>query len=184
VKIAQLLSELPEIAWIKDSSLREAVASIWIESFEASSWSSLRDCPKHPADAPHVSLIDHVRSVTQQAAVVAGVARQMYSCDINNDILVAGALLHDVSKLVEYEPDDQGSGARKSRLGELIQHGAYGAFKAWSHNLPIEVIHIVVSHTNQSRHAPNSLESIVVHYVDYCDSDLLLYMTGKPLFAE
>ncbi len=181
---ARIEELLPEVRWIADGLLRDAVIAIWLEMLKESRWEDPSHCPKHPVDAPTLPLTEHVRSVTRQAVAVADIVADQYRLTIDKDVLVAGALLHDVSKLVEYEPGADGQGSKKSRLGELFQHGAYGAFKAWSHALPAEVIHIVLSHTDQSRHPPRSLESIIVHYVDYCDSDVLLHLAGKPLFAR
>lgn len=175
---------LPEAEWIHDSWLRSAVLSIWGEAVAEGGWDDPMRCPKHPVDTPATPLIDHVRSVTRQAVAVADIVADQYGIAIDRDTLIAGALLHDVSKLVESEPTEAQSGqARKSKLGGLFQHGVLGAFKAWARELPPEVIHIIITHTDQSRLAPKTVEGIIVHYVDYCDSDLLLHLAGRPLFV-
>lgn len=175
---------LPEAEWIRDSSLRSAVISIWAEVVTEGGWVNPLDCPKHPVDTPTRPLIDHVRSVARQAKAVADIVADQYGIEIDLDILIAGALLHDVSKFLESEPAGPRSPrAQKSKLGRLYQHGILGAFKAWARGLPPEIVHIIITHTDQSRLAPTTVEGIIVHYVDYCDSDLLLHLAGRPLFV-
>jgi len=175
-------SALPEIDLIRDDGLREAVVAIWVDTWERSAWQRLEDCPKHESDLPDRPLLDHVRSVTQQALAVADVMATLHGVAYDHDTLVAGGLLHDVSKLVESEPGD--GALVKSRKGTLLQHGLYGAHMALAFGLSDEITHIVVSHTHQSRVVPSTVEAIIIHYVDFCDSDALLHLAGKPLFAK
>lgn len=59
---------------------------------------------------------------------------------INFDILLAGALLHDVCKLLELEPGEDN--AIKSKRGKLFQHGFIGACRALVEDISDEVVHI------------------------------------------
>lgn len=180
---AAIATDLPEVDLIEDIALRHAVCEIWAEALAASNWKSLGDVPKNPETLPETRrLLEHSRSVALQALAVARVVRDVHKIGFDSDTLIAAALLHDVSKLVEYEPT--ADGAAKSRRGELIQHGVWGAFKAWEKGLPEDLVHNIIVHTNNSKHAPRTWEAILVHYVDYLDSDALLFAEGRPLLLK
>lgn len=173
---------LPELELIENTAWREAVIDIWVETWTESSWSDPYDCPKSYKSVPDRSNIDHTRSVTQQALAVLEVAERMYGTQVDRDVLIVSALLHDVSKLIEYEPGPEGS--RASQTGRLVQHGVHAAAKAVAHGLPDEVVHVIVCHTHQSATVPATNEAIIIHYADFLDSDLLLLERQKPLFAK
>jgi putative nucleotidyltransferase with HDIG domain len=170
----------PEIELVRDGDLAQKVIEIWVENWHASEWKRIEDAPKNPETLPvSRALVPHVRAVTQQAVAVAKIVKEIHDIDVDVDILVVGSLLHDVSKLVEYGP-----GEGHTRIGDLIQHGVYGAYKAMEKGLPMEVSHMVISHTMLSKKAPATLECAILHYVDYADSDALLWASGRPLLVS
>ena len=188
-RIGHIRSLLPEIADIADDSLRSAVESIWEEMWNQSDWDELADIPKNPsaADAPQRvpdawTLVTHTRAVAQLAVTSAEIIQRLHGIPYDPDALLAIALLHDVSKIVEYEGTKDKS--RKSRTGELIQHGVYGAFLMWEHKLPVELVHGVVAHTPNSRTLPRTHEALIVRYVDFLDSDSMLLDAGLELHLK
>jgi putative nucleotidyltransferase with HDIG domain len=170
----------PELAEIADRSLADKVVEIWAETWKESPWERIEDAPKNPetVHARH-KLVPHTRAVTVQGIAMAKAIRDFHDLPVNLDYVIAGCNLHDVSKLVEYGP--QGDGAGKSEFGTLVQHAVYGVHKALAHGLPLELIHIIGSHTTQSRLAPKSTEAIIVYYADYADSDALMLEAGQRL---
>lgn len=172
----------PEIQEIKDETLAQTVVEIWAETWHASQWARIEDVPKNPADVGDRKLVPHVRATTQEALAVARIIEEIHGIRADLDLLAAGALLHDVCKMVEYGPKADGVG--KTRLGELVQHGVYSAAKVLEKGLPPELIHMMVSHTKGSNKPPATLECAILHYVDYADSDALLSAAHKPLLAE
>lgn len=172
-------SVFPEVHEISSEELRRRVLEIWVDVWRESAWARIEDAPKNPENVGDRPLYLHVRSVTQQAIATADIVQRLHGISYDRDLVIAASLLHDVSKLVEYEPSD--AGAVKSRKGKLIQHGVYGAHKAWAHGLPDELVHVIISHTHSSGLKPSTWEGIIVHYVDYLDSDALLKDAGNPL---
>lgn len=176
--VRQLFPEVEEIA---DRELADKVVEIWGEIWKESTWRRIEDAPKNPENVPlHHTLVAHTRSVAQQAIAVARCVRERHKVEVNMDILIAGALLHDASKLLEYEAGADGQG-HKAPFGKLVQHAIYGVHKAFAKGLPLEVVHLINSHTKQSRLHPATMEGVILHYVDYCDSDVLLQGAGQPL---
>ncbi len=172
---------LPEINDLQDRLLASQVVQIWDEMWKESNWARIEDCPKG-ADVSEYKLVPHVRSVTQGCMAMARSVRANYGIPVQHDALLAGSLLHDASKLVEEDP--AGGASKKTHLGKLIQHSAYTAHKAMALGMPLEIVHLIITHTRQSGMLPKTVEGIILHYVDYGDSDVLLQSLGKKLLLQ
>jgi putative nucleotidyltransferase with HDIG domain len=184
MSVEDVLEIFPELAGIGDETLRLKVAAIWQEVFAESPWKSLQEVPKNPKTLPPSrTLVAHTRSVTRQALAIAEVAQEIHGLDYDRDILIAAANLHDVSKLVEYEPKDDGGGGL-SEFGEKVQHGMYGVHEAFNHGLPLDVVHAIAVHTKHSHDLPRTWEALIVHYADYIDTDGLLMTEGAPISLQ
>ncbi|HEY2522219.1 MAG TPA: HD domain-containing protein [Streptosporangiaceae bacterium] len=184
ITAGEVLATFPELTEIKDESLRLKVAAIWQEVFAESPWKSLQEVPKNPATLPaSITLVAHTRSVTRQALAIAEVAQEIHGLGYDRDLLIAAANLHDVSKLVEYEPKDDG-GAGLGEFGEKVQHGMYGVHKAINHGLPLDVVHAIAVHTKHSHDLPCTWEALIVHYADYADTDGLLMSEGAKISLQ
>ncbi len=171
----------PEINDLQDRLLASQVVQIWDEMWKASNWAWIEDCPKG-ADVSEYRLVPHVRSVTQGCMGMARSVTANYGIAVQHDVLLAGSLLHDASKLVEEDP--AGGPSKKTHLGKLIQHGAYTAHRAMTLGMPLEIVHLIITHTRQSGMLPKTVEGIILHYVDYGDSDVLLQSLGKKLLLQ
>ena len=115
----------------------------------------------------------HVRVTALGAVAMAKYIQEIQGITICRETVLISALLHDVSKLVEYEPKDDGSGAQISDLGKKLQHAVYGAHLMMEEEMSIDLVHAVVSHTPQSNIRPFLLEAIVMQYLDHADARVL-----------
>lgn len=172
----------PEVDQISSAELRQKILEIWVDMWHESGWKRIEDAPKNPSNAGERPLYLHVRAVTQEALATAEIVKQLHDISYDRDVLVAAGLLHDVSKLVEYQPGD--GKATTSQKGKLIQHAVYAAHMAWAKGLPDEIVHIIISHTHNSNKRPSTWEGVVIHYVDYLDSDGLLWAAGEKLLLS
>lgn len=167
---------LPEINLIQDNSLRQKTIEVWLEAMRQSGWSH-EDLEKIPftllIPETKISLIDHVRAVTQCTLRLAEVMTNFYGSKvkINRDILLAGAILHDVGKLLEIS--FQEGKFVKSRSGELLRHPFSGAALAARFDLPLEVIHIIAGHSKEGDSWKRNIEGIIIHYADFVNFDVL-----------
>jgi putative nucleotidyltransferase with HDIG domain len=175
-------SVFPEVNDIQSEELRRKVLEIWIDIWHESKWERIEDAPKNPENVGDRRLYVHIRAVTLEALATAEIMQRLHDVPFDRDVMIAGGLLHDVSKLVEYEP--KGTTAGKSARGKLIQHAVYGAHMAWEKGLPDEIVHIIISHTHNSGHKISTWEGVVIHYVDYLDSDALLHAAGQKLLVS
>ncbi|WP_433509325.1 HD domain-containing protein [Nonomuraea sp. CA-143628] len=172
---------LPEAAWIRDDTLRSTVLRIWEQAWRTSGWDTVTACPKGP-DLPGHSLVEHSRSVARLAHSMAEILAQRDTVVVDSDAVLTIALLHDVSKLHEFQPIP--GGAARSVVGHRYQHGFLAAF--WMHEagLPIDLVHAVIAHTDLSTVLPQTQEALIVHYADFADSDSVLLHEGQPLFCK
>lgn len=166
----ELLEIFPEFNLIKDEELREKTITVWIEVIERGGW-KVSDLERIPftlliPDCP-VNIIDHTRGVTQVALESAKKLKQFNndSYEIDADILIAGGLLHDVGKIVEYAntPD----GIQKSVMGKLLRHPFSGAGLAMKHGLPDKVVHIIAVHAKEGDSGYRCPEAVIVHHADF-----------------
>ncbi len=188
---AQLQRLFPELNEIRDVALRQGVVEIWVEIARECAWTRLEDAPKNLDAERYRRLIDHIRGVTRMALALADIAKQEHGTPYNRDHLLAACLLHDVSRLVEVEPDPEGKPtqgpalpARKSAIGEKIQHAVYATHKIFEKKLPLDVAHLVLTHTHASNMRSKSVEAAYLFYADYADSDAGIVPVGGKSFAQ
>ena len=99
---------------------------------------------------------------------------------INRDVLIAGALLADVGKPLEYEKDAQGN-VKKGHYGDMLRHPFSGVALCYKHGLPPEVMHMVATHSFEGDppKVTRSIESIIFHHADFVDFDIAKYLGAR-----
>lgn len=187
---AGLLRLFPEVAEIKDRQLREGVVAIWMDTARECNWERFEDIPKNLSYEKYRRLTDHIRGVTRMAMALAETAHELHGTPYNRDHLIAACLLHDVSKPIEVDPDPSGAEtggpalpAKKSAIGENLQHAVYATHKILAHGLPLEVAHLVVTHTHESNVRSKTLEAAYIFYADFADSDAGITPVQGKTFA-
>lgn len=163
---AAVVRLIPEIAWIADADLRQRVVRTWVQAWEIGGWTSIDQCPLfRKADAG----VEHVRGVVRLSAGIADLLTEVHGLRIDRDVVLAGSLLHDVGKLLEYAPAAPGK-----PTGRLLRHPTSGAHLALANGLSAEVAHVVASHSVEGSFADRSLEATIVATADRLDGDVLL----------
>jgi len=166
----------PEIELIEDKGLKEKVIAVWEDALKLGGWVS-SDLFKIPftlliPECP-VNLLDHTRVVTKMSLSIFEVIKEFYGEKvlIERDNLLAGALLHDIGKLLEYS-EKEGK-FTKSKTGELLRHPFSGAGLAYKHGLPEEVIHIIAVHAKEGDGGKRTPEAVIIHHVDFINFESL-----------
>ena len=128
-------------------------------------------------------LLEHTLSVTKIAVAIVDHYHKMYPgrvADLSRPLVVAGAILHDIGKIREYE-SELGS-MHHSVPGELIGHAIMGRdiVREMSQGFELDpalqshLEHIIVSHQRfpdwGAAKPPMSLEAMIVHHADSCDA--------------
>lgn len=171
----ELLQVLPEIEFIEDESLRDKVAKTWEDGLSRGGWTP-KDIERMPftlAKKSDINFAQHVRSVTKICLAAYETFDQVYGgkLKLEKDILLAGALLHDVGKLLEME---ESSGTfRKSAEGRLVRHPFSGVALADANGIPPEVQHIIGTHSKEGDPYKRTPEAVVVHLADFMNFDTI-----------
>jgi putative nucleotidyltransferase with HDIG domain len=160
----------PEIDWIRSPELREQVAHTWQRALELSPLTAddlnripftllVRDCP--------TTFMEHKRCVVHIARKAAeSMCKFMGSVlPIDMDTVIAGAILADVGKLLEYE--NVSGKTVQSRRGEMLRHPFTGVALAMECGVPDAVCHIIASHAAEGDLVKRTTEAYIVHHADF-----------------
>ncbi len=166
----EILKLIPEFTFIEDTELREKVLNVWEKAMKAGGWSpdNLKKMPfTLLIPQCHISLVEHTRSVTRMCMAVEEEFRDIYGrrIKINRDHLIAGALLHDVGKLLEYE--EENGRFVKSKSGKLLRHPFSGVGICYGEGIPDEVLHIIATHSKEGDMIRRTPEAVILHHVDF-----------------
>lgn len=169
----QLRSILPEIELIEDEGLREKVLKTWEAALDRGGWgpADIERLPFTLVKRTEINLAQHVRSVTRICLAVAETFDAVYQgkLKLNRDTLLAGALLHDVGKLLEME--ERGGKFCKTSAGRLVRHPFSGVALADASGIPAEVQHIIGTHSKEGDLYPRTPEAIILHHADFMNFD-------------
>lgn len=160
----------PELEWISDPELRERVARTWALALDRSPLTAddleripftllVENCP--------ATFMQHKRCVVHIARDGAEAMRSFmgHALDIDTDTVIAGAILADVGKLLEYEKS--GDETRQSARGQALRHPFTGVALALETGVPDAVCHIIAAHAGEGDLVKRSTEAIIVHHADF-----------------
>jgi len=168
----EILNLWPEIDWIQNSELKEKTAKTWELALERSVLTAddLRRIPFTLLCGPDlkVTFMDHKRSVVHIARKAGETVNAMYHGElpVDMDVLIAGAVLADVGKLLEYVLDDNGK-AVQGDYGKYIRHPFSGVSLAEECGVPAEVCHIIATHAGEGNMVKRTTEAYLVHHADF-----------------
>ncbi len=141
----------PELEWINDPDLREKTARTWEVALERSVLTAgdLNRIPFTLLCGPDlkVTFMDHKRCVVHVARDAGMKMNEFFRNDlpVNMDVLISGAILADVGKMLEYELDASGK-AVQGKYGQYLRHPFSGVSLAEECGVPPEVCHIIAAH--------------------------------------
>jgi putative nucleotidyltransferase with HDIG domain len=168
----EVLELWPEILWINDEGLREKTAKVWEKALDKSvlSGDDLRRIPFTLLCGPDlkVTFMDHKRAVVHIARDSGRKINEFFGDElpVDMDVLLSGAILADVGKLLEYMLDEDGK-AVQGPYGKLLRHPFSGVSLAESCGIPPEVCHIIAAHAGEGDMVKRSTEAYIVHHADF-----------------
>ncbi|MCB2222340.1 MAG: HDIG domain-containing protein [Bacteroidetes bacterium] len=167
-----VLALWPELNWIKNDDLREKTAKTWEIALERSvlTVDDLNRIPFTLLCGPNlkVTFMDHKRSVVHIARDAAQKINEMYHGELtaDMDVVIAGAILADVGKLLEYVLDENGK-AVQGTYGKYLRHPFSGVSLAEECGVPAEVCHIIAAHAGEGNMVKRTTEAYIVHHADF-----------------
>jgi putative nucleotidyltransferase with HDIG domain len=160
----------PELDWINDQELKEQVTRTWILAFERSPLDP-EDLNKIPftllIPGCPVTFMEHKRCVVHIAKKSAEAMDEFLgrALPIDMDVVIAGAILADVGKVLEYEKVD-GVTVQSAR-GRALRHPFTGVAVAMECGVPDAVCHIIATHAAEGDLVRRSTEAWIVHHADF-----------------
>jgi putative nucleotidyltransferase with HDIG domain len=171
----ELTELIPEFDEIRDAALRQKTLAVWEEALATGGW-TVDDLSRMPftllAEGVQVSFAEHVSTVARLCLAMDGVLRQAYGPRFkgDRDTLLAGALLADVGKLIEFER--QAGQYQFASMYQYLRHPFTGVALAYKHGLPEAVMHVIATHSWEGDKFKRRPESIIFHHADFTDFDL------------
>jgi putative nucleotidyltransferase with HDIG domain len=166
----------PELKEIADLDVRQKVIKCWLIALEDSQWNRIEDMPWVPGGAEFITNVQHIRGVTRIGMAIAKTI--MSSRDVtpdatvNLDTVIAGCLLHDVGKLIEYTGPSNKTG-ELTPLGKYMLHHILGAHLAMKAGLNAEIVHCIEAHREPESYE-KSLEAKIVGSADVCHATAMI----------
>ena len=165
----------PELDEIRSETMRDRVVEAWAVAIAHTSFTCISDLRAsgmwHTDRLVRGTQADHLRRVAAIALQTSRVLRQQFpELPVDQDILVAGALCHDVGKPFEYDPVKQANRkALPSKAGwPIFRHPPYGMHVCLTVGLPDEVAQIALGHSYEGEVLARSPECTIVHFSDKC----------------
>jgi hypothetical protein len=180
----KLVALMPEIEWIQDPKIKEGVFATYEDALKTGGWQPedmewipftllIPDCP--------ASLLVHTRGVTRMAKAIYEEFNALYKDNggfqLDHDTLIAGALLHDVGKLVEYEKNAEGKMV-KSRLGKDLRHPFSGTGLAMRNGVNSRIAHTIAVHAHEGDGGYRSPEAVVINKCDFINFESIKSFLG------
>ena len=169
-----VIEDLPEIEQIQSPVLRGKAIEAWAFALSHSSFGRISDIP--PGGNPGMNVLkrgsqaDHLRGVAKLALQIADTfAAQRPEVRIDRDVLLTGALCHDVGKPYEFDPvnlarwEDDPSATGQPTL----RHTVFGTYVCLAVGLPEEIAHIACAHSLEGQHIGVSSECMIVRHADH-----------------
>jgi len=175
--IGEMFSEVKGfISSIENKHLRKLLGFFMEDETFAESYKTSTAAVKYH-HAYQGGLLEHSLNV----AKICDKMTEIYD-NVNRDLLIAGALLHDVGKIREYS---SGVNLKITNRGRLLGHitmgygwvlEKIGQVKGFPRDLSDRLLHIILSHHGHLEYGspkrPKILEAFIVYHADHLDGDI------------
>ncbi len=117
--------------------------------------------------------IEHIVSTTEIALNLCNILKRVYRGKVDKDLVVSGAILHDIFKPLTYRVAEDGTYIPTS-LAERLDHLTLIVSEMIRRKFPLDLIHIVCAHHGGQAGPiwPRTIEALVCHLADVTDSRL------------
>ena len=172
----RLESVFPQMKEITDETLKDKLASAYEEALSLGGW-RFDDLNKIPFTLlipdTKVSYLKHVSGVLKTAYASAKILSELYRDEyrIDFDTLIAGAILHDIGKLLEYKFEN--GKYSKSPSGKALRHPFSGTALSMKHGFSNAVLHTIAYHAKEGDSARSTPEAIIINKADFMNFEPL-----------
>jgi len=170
----RLLELIPEFNEVSDPDLREKTINVWLKALKIAGMQP-DDMLRMPFTLildVKVNFVQHMRGVVGVSVAAGKIVSELYKdvIAINMDYLTAGALLHDVGKILEVE--ETKDGWKKSRRGKILRHAFSGVGLCFDEGIPDDVMHIIAVHSKEGDGNYRTPEAWILHHADFTNFEI------------
>jgi len=168
------------VSQISDKALRQKVTALLEDPTVEIEGKTYEGIPldESPAGLSHHhsypgGLIEHIVSTTSIALALCDTAETVYNARVDRDLVVAGAIVHDIFKSLTYIEREDRTYAN-SPLAERLDHLTLGVAELVRRGFPLDIVHIMDAHMGWQHGpiGPRTVEALIVHLADMADSRL------------
>ena len=174
--IPEMISQLrTEIDAISDPDIRRLLKSMFDNDDFMKKYSTAPAAKRHHHNYVG-GLLEHVISMIAMAKTIMS----QYGQDIDPDLVIAGCMLHDIGKTIEYKTTtiidytDQGTLLGHISMGAKMAESEIDKLEGFPVELKNKLLHLILSHHGQLEYGspvkPCFVEALILHIVDSCDS--------------
>ena len=156
----------PRLNDIKDDELKNKVALLWLKAWKTSRYEKIEDLSQWEAEREKINIsnVDHTNQVVECALAAAEVVERAQKVSVDRDVLIAASILHDVDKILMFDP----SNGESTPEGKYLPHSGLGSGMVMNAGLPLAVAHAVAAHSpNYSAVKPKTPEAVIVAAADH-----------------
>jgi 7,8-dihydroneopterin 2',3'-cyclic phosphate phosphodiesterase len=116
--------------------------------------------------------VEHTLAMTDLSLALCDIVENVYQCAVDRDLVLCGALLHDIFKPVTYAEDN--GRYKRSPIAERIDHLSLATAELIRRRFPLEAVHVIVA-SHGSEHGPigpQTIEALICHLADWTDAKL------------
>ncbi|MCB2193771.1 MAG: HD domain-containing protein [Deltaproteobacteria bacterium] len=183
VPLDELQARLAEArSWVTQPDLKQILEAFFVQDGEFAAAFEGAPAAKGAHHAYVHGLLEHTVSTAKAARAIAG----LYPDDLEPQVLIAGALLHDIGKTKELtigppiDYTDEGRMEGHLVLGLRMLEGKLAGIKDFPPNLAEHLRHMIISHHGAyefgSPRKPKTAEALVLNFID--DLDAKMAMAG------
>lgn len=185
-----IINLIPEINLVTSDDLKGKLIQIYEKILREGGWTEkdLKNIPftllipeliDERSKLPKITLIDHIRAVTKLSIAVYDIYERLgLGKELNRDELIAGAILHDIGKFIEYEKDEKGK-IVPTLSGKILRHPAQGLEFVAEFDLPLSVRQAIVFHSKEGDQI-NRLPEVEI----ISRSDFLCFIPVKKIIQK
>jgi len=168
-----------QLSKIIDPVLKKKVVETWVRACQEGDKKDIKELERLPftiaTNANGIGLIQHVKAATEGAFALAKIQKEYIPefPNIEMDIIVAGALVNDINKVIVFKLDGKGNYIKKD------SPTFPGLEVTRKTGLPDSIIDIVEYECNGSKGRPRNIETIFIQHADFITFDSMNYLNAN-----
>lgn len=170
----------PAIGKIGSKEIQEKVISTWYHAWKRSNFPKIEDTHQFEPARKRIAYtnVEHTNQVCEACQNMAATLTGIGSLKVNMDEFMAGAVLHDVDKIVIFDFQTGGFTA----TGRKFAHAVMGATMALMEGLPESVAHMIGAHSFRfSPTPPCTIEALILRHLDHVVAQSYYFSQGLDM---